>query len=89
MRAEPGNSPSSVLAVWSRIVQGMLKEGLLIVAAWLLRRPSSLLRARWRFNCLLGEATEARIMERGGRTGARNVASMGTSYGETGERTSS
>ena len=88
-RAEQGSDSSSMPAIWIRIVSGLLRESLVIAAAWLLRKQSTLLRARWRFNCLLGEAIEARIMKRDRHAGTKNVTSMSAPYGEPGERNSS
>ena len=53
----------------------IVKEALLIGAAWARRRPDALFRARWRFNYWRGQAMEARILARDARS-ARQASSI-------------
>jgi glycosyltransferase involved in cell wall biosynthesis len=58
-------SEDLLIGVPRHLFRDIPKELLRMSAASVLRRPDVLLRARWRFNYLLGEAMEARTITRG------------------------
>jgi len=57
------------------LFRDVLKEGFLVVAAWVTCRQEGVFRARWRFNILRGKAVEAFSLAREQRAAARLASS--------------
>ena len=67
-RGGAGAETRSSFAVALYFLRKMSKQAALMVAGWLCFRKETVFRAHWRLNCFWGEAMEARILAREGRS---------------------
>jgi glycosyltransferase involved in cell wall biosynthesis len=74
------------LGVPRHLFRDIPKQGVLIAVAWVQFRRDTVLRARWRFNYLLGIAIESLIMDRERRIQKQVTSPMSTPRRETEER---